>query len=347
MGRFDAAAHFISEGHVLAEQLQEPNNTARLATVDALRHLLSGSFERTEEIGDAWLRSADVALVRPAHVAWLGLAAQLAALRGDYERAVLRGREAARAADHVDDIGAGGFVRGELRAALLEIGEQPVPDPTESPLGRARAELRSTGDDQIDAKAAGLVRHAIESGYLLWAPYIGMEAVRRGSASETAPLVVDVCSAQDGPLAAAMQEFAIGERDGDRAALERAADSFVALGALSFGLDALLAELNVRCDRSEDPIATRRRVLTARWVGRQMRPGAPPRGTALLARIAAAMELPSDRQLEVARLVAGGLSSKEAAAKLVVSARTVDNHLAVVYRKLGVATRADLAELSL
>jgi len=41
--------------------------------------------------------------------------------------------------------------------------------------------------------------------------------------------------------------------------------------------------------------------------------------------------------------VARGRSSKEVAGDLVLSVRTVDNHLANVYAKLGIAGRAQLA----
>jgi len=49
------------------------------------------------------------------------------------------------------------------------------------------------------------------------------------------------------------------------------------------------------------------------------------------------------RESEVAGLAAGGLADREIAARLVVSVRTVESHLARVYRKLGVSSRADLA----
>ncbi len=49
------------------------------------------------------------------------------------------------------------------------------------------------------------------------------------------------------------------------------------------------------------------------------------------------------REREVARLAATGLSSREIAAELSVSPRTVDTHLSRVYRKLGLASRAALA----
>jgi DNA-binding CsgD family transcriptional regulator/DNA polymerase III delta prime subunit len=57
---------------------------------------------------------------------------------------------------------------------------------------------------------------------------------------------------------------------------------------------------------------------------------------------------PSRRELtpteqRVAELVAEGLTTKEVAARLFVSPRTVDGHLAHIYAKLGVRSRADLA----
>jgi DNA-binding NarL/FixJ family response regulator len=47
------------------------------------------------------------------------------------------------------------------------------------------------------------------------------------------------------------------------------------------------------------------------------------------------------REAEVLTLVAAGLGNAEIAARLVLSNRTVDNHVAAVFRKLGVHTRRD------
>ena len=49
------------------------------------------------------------------------------------------------------------------------------------------------------------------------------------------------------------------------------------------------------------------------------------------------------REREVAGLAAAGASSRQIAARLVVSVRTVDNHLQSAYIKLGVSSRAELA----
>jgi DNA-binding CsgD family transcriptional regulator len=49
------------------------------------------------------------------------------------------------------------------------------------------------------------------------------------------------------------------------------------------------------------------------------------------------------RELEIARLAARGLTSPDIARQLVCSVRTVDNHLARVYTKLGISRRDGLA----
>jgi DNA-binding CsgD family transcriptional regulator len=51
----------------------------------------------------------------------------------------------------------------------------------------------------------------------------------------------------------------------------------------------------------------------------------------------------TDRQLEILRLVAAGLSNAEIAQRLVVSTRTVDHHVSAILAKLGVPTRREAA----
>jgi DNA-binding NarL/FixJ family response regulator len=51
----------------------------------------------------------------------------------------------------------------------------------------------------------------------------------------------------------------------------------------------------------------------------------------------------SDREWEVAMLVARGLSNRQIAAELVVSERTVDTHVSHILRKLSLVSRAQIA----
>ena len=51
-------------------------------------------------------------------------------------------------------------------------------------------------------------------------------------------------------------------------------------------------------------------------------------------------------ELQVARLVAGGATNKEAAASLFLSTKTIEFHLARIYRKLDVRTRTELAAVA-
>jgi DNA-binding CsgD family transcriptional regulator len=68
--------------------------------------------------------------------------------------------------------------------------------------------------------------------------------------------------------------------------------------------------------------------------------------TARRRHLSAASEL-THQELEVARLVAQGLSNREAAARLFVSQRTVEFHLRNVFTKLGINSRTRLARLDL
>jgi DNA-binding NarL/FixJ family response regulator len=48
----------------------------------------------------------------------------------------------------------------------------------------------------------------------------------------------------------------------------------------------------------------------------------------------------SEREIEVLRLIARGLSIKDIAQQLTVAPKTVDNHIQHIYAKIGVTTRA-------
>jgi DNA-binding CsgD family transcriptional regulator len=73
-------------------------------------------------------------------------------------------------------------------------------------------------------------------------------------------------------------------------------------------------------------------------------PGTAPMPGLALKRGAAAppaVEWLTPRELEVLRLIAGGLSNREIAAKLFLSVRTAERHIANIYKKIGAHSKAD------
>jgi DNA-binding NarL/FixJ family response regulator len=55
----------------------------------------------------------------------------------------------------------------------------------------------------------------------------------------------------------------------------------------------------------------------------------------------------TDREVEVLRLLTGGLTNAEIAGMLVISVHTVERHLANAYRKIGARNRAEATAYTL
>jgi DNA-binding NarL/FixJ family response regulator len=109
-----------------------------------------------------------------------------------------------------------------------------------------------------------------------------------------------------------------------------------------FGADLFAAELTAAA-AEEARLEGDQRAATA-WARRSKELVARCQGAATP--VIAVQDAPvplSRREREVASLVAAGLSSRAVAEQLYLSVRTVENHLARVYDKLGVSSRAELA----
>ena len=71
----------------------------------------------------------------------------------------------------------------------------------------------------------------------------------------------------------------------------------------------------------------------------------PPAGTSSGEVVAHRLLTP--HELQIARLVVGGASTRDVAAKLFISPRTIEAHLSTIFRKLGVRNRGELSARAL
>jgi DNA-binding CsgD family transcriptional regulator len=185
------------------------------------------------------------------------------------------------------------------------------------------------------AEAAGLLQQAAAELHRVGAPVMA------------AFVLLDLCelSAVGGPVDPATGDWAVATMaaiaaDTDRAlyrGAHRLAEAWHALrmghaGSAAEAADAAVAEL-----RPLGYTVLTARALVARGVALADR---DPRGSI----VALGARSITGRELEVARLGANRLSSAEIAARLFISHRTVETHLASVYTKLQVNSRSGLAD---
>ena len=140
-----------------------------------------------------------------------------------------------------------------------------------------------------------------------------------------------------GPLSDARALHAKGLEQGDGPALIEAAEAFEAMGADLLALDAMAHATTV--STGQGLLARAQEAATKMRTLRQRCDGAETPAT----RVAAAPPELTQRESEIARLVADGLSNRAIADRLVVSRRTVESHLARTFAKLGINAREDVA----
>ena len=149
--------------------------------------------------------------------------------------------------------------------------------------------------------------------------------------------VVDIASGAGGQLAPLYRAHAAALADRDAAAVYAAAEQFERIGALLSAADAA-AQAAVLFNAAGD----RRRTLQAAAAADRL--AAACGGVKTPALMLTAQPLPlSNREREIANLVAHGLSNRDIAERLVVSARTVEGHIYRACIKLDVTDREELA----
>jgi DNA-binding CsgD family transcriptional regulator/tetratricopeptide (TPR) repeat protein len=205
----------------------------------------------------------------------------------------------------------------------------------ELPLGRAWA-LVAAGDLRSARKLlVGAADGAATAGFVPSAAWLLHDAVRIGAGDLEGRLAV-LAATTDSALVHLRADHvaALAAGDGDR--LEATARQFEEIGAVLLAAEATAQAADASRQHGDErrgaALDARRAALAARCETAR---------TPVLVRAGTVVTL-SGRERDVAVLAAGGLSSRAIAAELLLSVRTVDNHLGRVYAKLGVSSRAEL-----
>ena len=179
--------------------------------------------------------------------------------------------------------------------------------------------------------------HAASTGHRTAEAWL-LHDLTRTSGEDTSARLRDLAAACDSPLISARARHAAAAQARNPRELADAAGDFQALGAMLLAAEAAAgaAEAFTRAgDRRAAAAAARRASALAASCEGAATPG-------LLH--AAAPDPLSRRERQIVMLAAKGMASKDIAERLFVSVRTVSNHLQHAYTKLGVTSRAALAQ---
>jgi DNA-binding CsgD family transcriptional regulator len=332
MARRGIAQHLVNEAHALAY-------TGRY--IEA-RQLLEPAVER--------------ALATSAMGAWIWFNMTLGEIARDTGRAhetIRRFREVAEVAPRVGQdatlvwahvgVAQGHLLLGECgpAAAALGLADQAGDSPVATSFGtreRTRAWLDACRGDLISArqKIRDIVPRHREDGVYIFEAALLHDLARLGAAHEVVDRLQALAGCIDGPLATIHADHARALADRDVRAQRDVIDRYERIDVLVLAAEAAAELADMHRARAESRLATAAQQRSADLAER-----AGGLHTPALAR-GEGIEPLTAREREVALLAAAGRSSRDIGDRLGLSTRTVDTHLARVYRKLGITGRADL-----
>lgn len=194
--------------------------------------------------------------------------------------------------------------------------------------------IDSDAPDRAAAVLVPAVARGVELGHLLLATLTASVAIRVGAASEVCELTAAAAVASGSPLIVATSALAKAASGHDASAVIELTDDLENAG-LAAAAHALL-EQAVGWAAGDRMLERRARAASAQL------------GLTIVAvrsaRSARSDSALTEREWAIAQAAARRERSKEIADRLGVSVRTVDNHLANVYRKLGISGRAELED---
>ena len=182
-------------------------------------------------------------------------------------------------------------------------------------------------------RAADLAR---TGGQLTQEAYALYEAARHGRSQQVAERLTELAGRTDSELTAAFADYASARARRDGAMLDEVVVAFEALDTPLMAAEAAFA-----AGHAYQRSGRTRHATIANERGRLLAARCPGARTDTLVTAGPTVTL-TDREREIARLAASGMSSNDIAGHLNLSVRTVDNRLGHVYAKLGVSGRTEL-----
>lgn len=331
-----------------------PYVASTLEEARCFAYLFSGELATVEEItkGSYGVGSSMHTDWAMGEIVGTMLQAQAKRLRGRLGEAMRTGREGAARARRGDDTAFGHVCFGELAHAAAMSGNVATAREALAAADERRLPTLRLLRYWIDlsrpwvAAAGGDIKRAVElalqhaettrPGQLRGFEVFSLHDVARlGAAPRVAHRLQELAGEVDGGLAPACADQALAAARGDGFGLMAAAEQFERLGMLLYAAEAAAQAADAhramgQTARAQES-ASRAWALAARCEGARTPALVVVRSPGL-----------TDREREIAQLAAGGRSNKAIAEYLVISVRTVENHLQAVYRKLGVAGRAGL-----
>ncbi|MFP5327163.1 MAG: LuxR C-terminal-related transcriptional regulator [Acidimicrobiia bacterium] len=231
------------------------------------------------------------------------------------------------------------------RAALRDIdvvGDTPI-QLAEVEVDRARAWL-AAAEGHTDAALRELLIAAEEARErsLCTLEVLALhDVVRLGMPSAVAERLQELSEYVQGPFARTCAHHARASALGQGDALDNVSDAFEELGFFLLAAEVASEAAVVHARAGDDRLATASRLRSSAL--RERCEGARTPGLAVAE--GGAFAPLTKREREIASLAAGGMPSRDIAAQLFLSVRTVENHLQRVYAKLGVSSRSELARV--
>jgi DNA-binding CsgD family transcriptional regulator len=356
LGRFDEARSSAKKAASMQAALSDASSRRGIA-----RHLMNEAHALAyaghyAEARAMLLPAADRARSTAALHAWVWFEMALAEIARDTGRGHEAVRRFAEVADVAPTVGQDaalvwahvGVAQGHLllgrceeAAAALARADEAGYSPVATSWGtreRARAWLDACRGDLSSARER--VRETLATvepdGVRAFEVALLHDLVRLGVPEEAVDGLAALAGVVDGPLVGAHLDNARALLDRDPVVLGAVVDRYEHIDALALAAEAAAELADLHRAREENRLAT-----AARQRANDLAERAGGIQTPVLAR-GAGVEPLTAREREVALLAANGRSTREIADRLGVSTRTVETHLARVYRKLGVSGRAEL-----